>query len=93
VSVAAEATVMLKVPPHILLLYLHHMLSRETDAFFSRAVLLCSSLTHLLHQVWVLPVYVTHLCTQSLDDDQSNSSKEVKFGFIYGKSFSDFAKK
>jgi hypothetical protein len=31
---AAEATVMLNVPPHILLLYPHHMLSRETDAFF-----------------------------------------------------------
>jgi len=63
--VAAEATVMLNVPPNILLLYPHHMLSRETDAFFSRAVLLCSLVTHLLHQVWVLPVYVTHLCTQS----------------------------
>jgi hypothetical protein len=34
VSVAVEATVMLNVPPHILLLYPHHMLSRETDAFF-----------------------------------------------------------
>jgi hypothetical protein len=30
--------------------------------------------------------------TLSLDDDQSKSSKEVKFGFIYGKSFSDFSK-
>jgi len=34
VSVAAEATVMLNVPAYILLLYPHHMLSRETDAFF-----------------------------------------------------------
>ena len=33
-SVAAEATVMLNVPRHILLLYPHHMLSRETGAFF-----------------------------------------------------------